>query len=639
MSGRHWLANTLARASVPGAEGLAIPAGSPVAEAWRTAAEALGLSPDAIAAHVASRFHLRLADVGAASGTAAKVVPETAARKHHVLPLREDDREIVVATADPTDFEAEQVLAFASGRKVVFEIAPPDAIEAALARTWPPHAAVDALMERVDGAPAESVQIVPAGMKGAIAGADTGEATSVVRLTNLLLRTAVDHEADALRVGPAGDSAAVWLRVDGVWSRLMPLPLPAMRHLVKRFGILDNMGIATGAKTDRVARIRVEGRNLDLRITRTGQAGDGVEILLFDPEYMPLPHDLGIEGDTAAALGALLARERLVMLAGPHPAAVALLQYALLRELAAQGRSVVLADEHRYWNLRGAESWPVDADTRAETVSQLGTRPFEVIGIDAARDADTVRALAGAVAPGRLVLLRSDAESAAAARTELLARAPGPLPAEPHAILLRALRRMCPACGGQGCTACRNTGFRGVLPLVVLLEPGADQADEAERLARAANRWVERGLTTAAEVERALGTAAVAEPSQRPLVLVVDDDPLIRELARTVLDADGLDSIAAEDGREALDHLRARSDIDLIVLDLDMPRLDGRAVLAELKRDLRTAGLPVVVLTASNNPHDESRVLEQGAADYIRKPIEPPRFQARIRAVLRRNHG
>jgi len=79
--------------------------------------------------------------------------------------------------------------------------------------------------------------------------------------------------------------------------------------------------------------------------------------------------------------------------------------------------------------------------------------------------------------------------------------------------------------------------------------------------------------------------------------------------------------------------------VSLVVVDLDMPRLDGHGVVAQIKRDVKTAGVPVVVLTASTNPADEARALERGADDYIRKPIDPPRFLARIRAVLRRTRG
>jgi CheY-like chemotaxis protein len=163
---------------------------------------------------------------------------------------------------------------------------------------------------------------------------------------------------------------------------------------------------------------------------------------------------------------------------------------------------------------------------------------------------------------------------------------------------------------------------------------------DLSRLRAEAHGRVARGETTAEEVARALGTPAVTAPSaDRPVVLIADDDPLIRLLARTVLETDGLAVVEAEDGVQALERLSATKGISLVVLDLDMPKLDGHGVVAELKRNVTTAGLPVVVLTASTNPVDEARALERGADDYIRKPIDPPRFLARVRAVLRRTRG
>jgi DNA-binding response OmpR family regulator len=67
-----------------------------------------------------------------------------------------------------------------------------------------------------------------------------------------------------------------------------------------------------------------------------------------------------------------------------------------------------------------------------------------------------------------------------------------------------------------------------------------------------------------------------------------------------------------------------------------MPRLSGPEVLSRLKRSVSTAGIPVVVLTGSEETGTEAELLEMGAEDYIRKPIEPTRFLARIRAALRR---
>ena len=76
-----------------------------------------------------------------------------------------------------------------------------------------------------------------------------------------------------------------------------------------------------------------------------------------------------------------------------------------------------------------------------------------------------------------------------------------------------------------------------------------------------------------------------------------------------------------------------------MVLDLDMPLLGGREVLRAIRQSLATAGLPVVVLTGTPDPEAEVELMEEGADDYIRKPIDPPRFQSRIKAAVRRARG
>src|SRR5262249_28023051 len=121
-----------------------------------------------------------------------------------------------------------------------------------------------------------------------------------------------------------------------------------------------------------------------------------------------------------------------------------------------------------------------------------------------------------------------------------------------------------------------------------------------------------------------------------PHVLVVDDDAVNRTLARALLEKEQYRVSEATDGSEALVKLAGGVDLDLMVLDLDMPTLGGRDVLKAVRSSMRTAALPVVVLTGSGTPELEIELMEQGADDYIQKPIDPPRFIARVKATLRR---
>jgi CheY-like chemotaxis protein len=120
-------------------------------------------------------------------------------------------------------------------------------------------------------------------------------------------------------------------------------------------------------------------------------------------------------------------------------------------------------------------------------------------------------------------------------------------------------------------------------------------------------------------------------------VLVADDDVQMRRLVRSVLERDGFEVIEAEDGIDALDKLMQGS-VDLLLLDHDMPRLNGLGVLEELRASVTTATLPVVMLTARTD-ETESQALDLGAQDYLTKPIRPSALSARIRAVLRRVRG
>ncbi len=114
-------------------------------------------------------------------------------------------------------------------------------------------------------------------------------------------------------------------------------------------------------------------------------------------------------------------------------------------------------------------------------------------------------------------------------------------------------------------------------------------------------------------------------------VLVVDDDPAIREILRAYLSREGYELLEADDGEAALE---LAPQADLVVLDLMLPKLDGWAV-AERLRELRPE-LPVLMLTARGEEEERVRGLELGADDYVTKPFSPRELVARVKALLRR---
>lgn len=121
----------------------------------------------------------------------------------------------------------------------------------------------------------------------------------------------------------------------------------------------------------------------------------------------------------------------------------------------------------------------------------------------------------------------------------------------------------------------------------------------------------------------------------KPTVLVIEDEKNIVELITYNLEQDGFRVVSALKGDQGLD--RARKDNpDLILLDLMLPELSGIDICKILKQNPKTAGIPVIMLTAKNQESDKIVGLELGADDYITKPFSPRELLARVKAVLRR---
>lgn len=117
-------------------------------------------------------------------------------------------------------------------------------------------------------------------------------------------------------------------------------------------------------------------------------------------------------------------------------------------------------------------------------------------------------------------------------------------------------------------------------------------------------------------------------------ILVVDDDALIRQMLRDGLEAQGLTVTTASDGQEALAHIDTHLP-DLLLLDLNMPRMDGFALLDVLRSEPGTWGLQVIVLTGRSSQEVLANALEAGASDFIGKPFHMGEVVARVRAHLR----
>ena len=122
--------------------------------------------------------------------------------------------------------------------------------------------------------------------------------------------------------------------------------------------------------------------------------------------------------------------------------------------------------------------------------------------------------------------------------------------------------------------------------------------------------------------------------TDRARVLVVEDNDMNMQLVEYLLEEGGYQIVKAASGEEALSIARSGEAVDLILMDIHLPDMDGISVVREMKSDARTSAIPILALTAHAMRGDKDRFLEAGCDGYISKPIDVKTFLSSIRTYL-----
>jgi CheY-like chemotaxis protein len=172
---------------------------------------------------------------------------------------------------------------------------------------------------------------------------------------------------------------------------------------------------------------------------------------------------------------------------------------------------------------------------------------------------------------------------------------------------------------------------------VATATPATKESAEASPGVATPRKTPERGHTSLEGSFELLDPVdAAPEKVTEAKVLLVDDEDQLRRVMRDLLERDGYSVTEARDGVEALDQIDRHAP-DIIVLDLNLPGLDGYGVLSHLRSRPATVDIPVVVLTAQGDEDNEVRVFEMGADDFLSKPFRARALSARLQAVLSRS--
>ena len=123
-------------------------------------------------------------------------------------------------------------------------------------------------------------------------------------------------------------------------------------------------------------------------------------------------------------------------------------------------------------------------------------------------------------------------------------------------------------------------------------------------------------------------------PNRRPLILVADDDMMIRLLMRESLEQSGFEVMEAEDGAKAIQRFTETLP-EIVLMDVEMPKMDGFSACAALRRLPHGQGTPVILVTGHDDPETVNRAFDVGATDFLSKPINWANLGRRVHYILR----
>jgi len=434
-------------------------------------------------------------------------------REHLVLPLRQENGRLIVATADPLNSSAAQALGQLAGLEVACRIAPRGEIEAAIDRLYGAGRSEDVLGRDADEDDLERLR-------------DLVSDAPVIRAVNRLIADAVDQRASDIHLEPTEDRLAVRYRIDGVLVDQPALPPQMRAALVSRIKVMAELNIAERRlPQDGRLRVAVRGHEIDLRVAIAPSIhGQTVVLRILDKSGMALDFGaLGFSDALAQRMQETLARPHGIMLVtGPTGSGKTTTLYAALATINSGTRKILTVEDPIEYRLPGIVQTQVNPaiglDFAAALRSFLRQDP-DVMMVGEIRDLETAQIAIQAALTGHGLLSTLHTNTAAGAITRLLDMQVEPflLASTLNAVIAqRLVRRLCPHCRvphppgpgqraalgcsadavfwrGAGCAECGHTGFKGRIALVEFLavdegiaEMILERADAREIARRAA---------------------------------------------------------------------------------------------------------------------------------------------------------
>ncbi|MBE0569602.1 MAG: Flp pilus assembly complex ATPase component TadA [Deltaproteobacteria bacterium] len=492
---------------------------------------------------------------------AIELIQEKVARKHLIIPVAIDHRDLHIAMADPLSFEAFEDVRFASGYTIKPFIAPKCDILWAIDQHYHLGASLNTIVK--DIVEERQVEVVRDAQDTDGKDLDDlrkkSEAAPVIRMVNLIVSEGVDQKASDIHIEPTKTALQIRNRVDGLLRKTMDLPKWVQGAVISRIKIMSKMDIAEKRlPQDGRIGVRVGGRSLDLRVSTVPAAyGEKVVIRILDSANSDIPlESLGFSPAEFSKIEEIISRPQgVVLITGPTGSGKTTTLYGILNRIKSVERNITTIEDPIEYELSGisqvAAQEKIGLDFATMLRAMLRQDP-DIIMVGEMRDLETTSVAVQAALTGHLVLSTIHTNSCVATITRLrdlgvpsyliastivgivaqrlvrtiCGRCRGKADPSERDILRLGLAADIPVYRGAGCPACGGTGYRGRTGIYEILTFSrsirdliSSNATENEirqmaisrgmvTLGRAALEKVIAGVTTVDEVYRVVETDA-----------------------------------------------------------------------------------------------------------------------------------
>ncbi len=622
------------------------------------------------------------------------IVPKKTAEKKIVLPLEKQDKRLLLAMADPLDWETIDEIAFNSGLKVTVAIAPESNILGAIERlygseekTWsllkeiPSYDGVEFIKEE-EGDDRQEVNIRSL--------YKMSEAPPIVKLVTMILVDAVKSGASDIHIEPTESFVQVRYRIDGLLKNILKYPKHIQDSVISRIKIISNLDITNRRlPQDGRSSLKLEDKKIELRIsTLPSVYGEKIVIRLLDPTTGLIPlSGLGMPEVLLKPLMELVSQPQgMLLVTGPTGSGKTTSLYAILQKLQTETKNIITIEDPVEYKLEGITQVGVNEAIGfgfANALRSVLRQDPDVIMVGEIRDIDTAEIAARSALTGHFVLSTVHTNDTTSTITRLIdiGLAPYLVTSAVTGILAqRLIRKICPHCReeadppeeirrldfpplsryyrGKGCRECHYTGYKGRIGVYEFLRMTTPMKrliarhfteDELLEVAKESgtrtlfeDAWekVKNGITTVEEIiskvpfQKKVPLPAPALKCKSRKVLLYNLKPSDKRLVQSTLEMEDYRVVngAVSDFQEALE----RESPDLVIMGIS----SGNGVespMKQLRENIRFAYLPVISVADAKLRSMRERLEEEGYQNIIYRPLNTHKLVFMINQLFQKN--